>query len=119
MDLWWDKSRDKLTQSKLSIAEVPLDASRALAQLAVRSMRLQCTIQDGHAWLGDDASSVLVELRVLKELGTLAGRQPRVPTPARLDPIAPSRRPLRRSSDKNPAVQRPAVQRSSLLRKEE
>ena len=66
VDLWWDKSRDKLIQPKLSVAEVPLDASRALAQLAVRSMRLQCTIQDGHAWLGDDASSVLVELRALK-----------------------------------------------------
>jgi uncharacterized protein YaeQ len=48
------------------VREVPLDASRALARLAGRSMRLQVTIQDGHVHVTDGTSTVAVDLRILK-----------------------------------------------------
>jgi uncharacterized protein YaeQ len=66
--LWWDKARDKFErQERLTVSEVPLEASKALAGLAARSMRLQCTIQDGHIWFADGAISVPVDLRILKQ----------------------------------------------------
>jgi uncharacterized protein YaeQ len=71
VDLWWRGARDTLErQERLTVTEVPIEASRALAQLAGRSMRLQVTIQDGHVFIADGATSVPVELRVLKSLRT-------------------------------------------------
>ncbi|HTR57338.1 MAG TPA: YaeQ family protein, partial [Casimicrobiaceae bacterium] len=43
--------------------------SRALALLAERTMRLQVTIQEGHIFVADGATSVPVDLRVLKPFG--------------------------------------------------
>ena len=69
VDLWWQPAREKLErQHRLCVGEVPVEASRALAQMAARSMRLQVTIQDGHALVADGASSIPVEIRVLKAL---------------------------------------------------
>ena len=66
-DLWWAGARAKLErQERLTVRDVPLDASRALARLAGRSMRLQVTIQDGHVHVTDGTSTVAVDLRVLK-----------------------------------------------------
>ena len=67
VDLWWQGARDKLErQERLAVSEVPLQSSRALAQLAGRTMRLQVTIQEGHVFFSDGETSVPVELRVLK-----------------------------------------------------
>ena len=71
VDLWWQSVRDKAErQEQLSVTEVPIEASRALALLAGRSMRLQVTIQEGHVFVADAATSVPVDLRVLKALPT-------------------------------------------------
>ena len=44
VELWWEGARARLErQEGLTVTEVPLEASRALAQLAGRSMRLQVT----------------------------------------------------------------------------
>lgn len=60
--VWWKQNQDVLERCRnLSIVEVPLDASRALAALARRTMRLQCTVQDGVIWIGDDKTSVEIE----------------------------------------------------------
>jgi uncharacterized protein YaeQ len=65
--LWWDKARERLDAlERLTVSEVPLDASRALATLAARSMRLHCTIQEGNILLGDAVSSASIELVGLK-----------------------------------------------------
>ncbi len=65
--LWWEGARAALErQERLTVAEVPAEASRALAALADRSMRLHVTIQDGHVFVADAARSVPLELRVLK-----------------------------------------------------
>jgi len=67
VELWWQGAREKLErQDRLAVSEVPIDASRALSTLAGRSMRLQVTIQEGHVFVADGATSVPVDLRVLK-----------------------------------------------------
>lgn len=67
VDLWWAAVREKLErQERLAVSEVPIEASRALAQLAARTMRLQVTIQEQHVFVADAAISVPVDLRLLK-----------------------------------------------------
>jgi len=69
VDLWWQNAGEKLErQDHLAVTEVPIEASRALAQLANRSMRLQFTIEDGHVLVADAATSVALELRILKAM---------------------------------------------------
>ncbi len=69
VELWWQAASDKLErQDRLGVSEVPLEASRALGPLASRSMRLQVTIQEGHVFVTDGATSVAVDVRVLKSL---------------------------------------------------
>ncbi len=71
VELWWQGARDKLErQERLAVRELPLEASRALAALANRSMRLQVTIQEGHVLVANGAASVPVDLRVLKAAST-------------------------------------------------
>jgi uncharacterized protein YaeQ len=65
--LWWNKARDRLDAlPRLRVSEVPMDASRALATMAARSMRLHCTIQEGNILLGDATVSASIELVGLK-----------------------------------------------------
>lgn len=67
VDVWWNRVGDKLSAiDRLTVVEVPKAATDALARLADRNMRLQCTIQDGHVWLANGATSVAVELRQRK-----------------------------------------------------
>lgn len=70
VDLWWQGARDRLErQDRLGVIEVPVEASRALAALAARSMRLQVTIQEGHVVIADDTAAVSMDMRILKALG--------------------------------------------------
>lgn len=65
--LWWDKAGPSLArQPSLAVLEVPQEASRALAELADRSMKLQFTIQDGHVFVTDGERTVTVDLQVIK-----------------------------------------------------
>ena len=65
--LWWEKARARLdTLERLTVSEVPIEASRALAALAARSMRLHCTIQERNIMLGDAATSASIDLVTLK-----------------------------------------------------
>ena len=67
VDVWWlANQRDLWTQQRLSIFDVPLDASRELALMAARSMTLNVTIQEGQIFFSDAARVVNVELRPLK-----------------------------------------------------
>jgi len=61
-DIWWKQIASKLTRlSNLTVLQMPVDTTDALAALAERSMRLQCMIQDGEIWLNSDKGNVLVE----------------------------------------------------------
>ncbi|MCU0806256.1 MAG: YaeQ family protein [Burkholderiales bacterium] len=67
VELWWTAAARELERLRnLRVVEVPHAASQALARLAQRSMRLQCTVQDAHVWLGDDTQTVEVALTVRK-----------------------------------------------------
>jgi len=75
-DLWWTQNREKLERvENLTVMNLPLDASRALAKLAQRNMQLQCTIQEGQIWLGDGNDAVQIELVTLKDASTQYGRK--------------------------------------------
>ena len=64
--VWWKQLAGRLDRcTNLSVIELPQSATHPLAQLARRSMKLQCTIQDGHAWLTDGEVSVEIVPRVL------------------------------------------------------
>ena len=68
VDAWWDRSRPALARlTNLSVRVVPQPATDALAALVQRTMRLQCTVQDGQVWLGSQAASVPVELGTLQQ----------------------------------------------------
>jgi len=74
-DLWWEQNRDKLERAdNLTVLNLPLDGSRALAKLAQRNMQLQCTIQEGQVWMGDGKAAVQVELSVVKSAANPPGR---------------------------------------------
>jgi uncharacterized protein YaeQ len=66
-ELWWDQVRDKLDRAgNLTVINLPAAASQAMARLAQRNMRLQCTIQDGHVLLTDGQNTAQVEPVTLK-----------------------------------------------------
>ena len=61
--LWWDKIVSKLNRfNNLAVIELSSEATQALITLADRNMQLQCSIEDGQIWLGNDASQISVEL---------------------------------------------------------
>ena len=66
-DMWWTQSGSKLERAtNLTIINLPIDTSRALAQLAQRNMQLHCTIEDEQIWLADKNNTVQVELAKIK-----------------------------------------------------
>jgi len=74
-ELWWAQNRETLQRSdNLTVMNVPQEASRALAGLARRNMQLQCTLQEGHIWIGDGTSAVEIELETWKAASVPAGR---------------------------------------------
>lgn len=66
-ELWWTQQKGALAKlANLRVRQVGAEDSAALADLARRSMRLQCTVQDGHVWLGDGEQAVEFALTELK-----------------------------------------------------
>jgi uncharacterized protein YaeQ len=67
--LWWKSVAEKFTrQDNLEVTDLPQEATRAMAKLAQRTMRLQYTIQEGEVWVTDGAESVQVQPLVLKRV---------------------------------------------------
>jgi uncharacterized protein YaeQ len=65
--MWFAKDSAQFARQKnLTIINLPVESTQALAKLAQRTMNLQCTIQDGQVWLSDGDSSVQVERLTLK-----------------------------------------------------
>ncbi|MDO8414122.1 MAG: YaeQ family protein [Gallionellaceae bacterium] len=66
-EMWFAQNSSQFERLKnLTVINLPSASTRPLAELAQRTMQLQCTIQDGQVWLGDGNSSVQVERVVLK-----------------------------------------------------
>ncbi len=56
---WWQDVQSGLSRpDNLTVIELPLAATQAMAALAQRTMQLQCTVQDGTAWLTDGKNTV-------------------------------------------------------------
>jgi uncharacterized protein YaeQ len=59
--IWWAAIASKLTRARnIDVWQIAASESRALAELAQRSMQLQISIQDGTAFIGDGQRSVEV-----------------------------------------------------------
>jgi uncharacterized protein YaeQ len=68
VELWWERSREALARlPSLRVLAIDADVMRALGGLCARTLSLQCTIQDGQAYLSEAGRSLLVEPRVLRE----------------------------------------------------
>ncbi|MEP6888306.1 MAG: YaeQ family protein [Nitrospirales bacterium] len=66
-DQWWKENMTVLERlPNLTVMNLPLDGSRALATLTQRTMELHCTIQDGQILMGDGKNAVHIELTTLK-----------------------------------------------------
>ena len=65
--VWWSQVAGKLERARnLAVFNIPSATSQALAQLAQRTMQLQCTIQDGHVWFSSEEANVEIELASLR-----------------------------------------------------
>ncbi len=70
-DRWWEKTRPLLVRCQnLTVINIPQDGSRALAQLAQRSMDLHCSVQDGQILMGDGTNAVQIELATMHPTAT-------------------------------------------------
>lgn len=66
-DQWWEKNQATLARlNNLTVINLPLDGSRALAQLAQSNMQLECTVQEGQIWLADGRDTVHLMLTTVK-----------------------------------------------------
>jgi uncharacterized protein YaeQ len=66
-DMWWAQNESKLAGlDNLTVLNLSTDESAVLKNLAGKSMRLQCTIQDGIVWLADGTGNHEFTPRVLK-----------------------------------------------------
>lgn len=65
--VWWKQTEAKIARAaNVSVFHVASAISNALAAFAERTMRLQCTIQDGQIWLNNGSDTVLVEITPLR-----------------------------------------------------
>ena len=69
-ELWWRQNAAAMERlANLSVVDLPVETTRAMAARAARNMKFQCTIQDGHVWLADDETSITIEPVVRKAAG--------------------------------------------------
>jgi uncharacterized protein YaeQ len=56
---WWESSAAALARlENLRVLTLSDQDTAALQSLAARSMKLACTVQDGHVWLASDTASI-------------------------------------------------------------
>lgn len=60
-EMWFEQNSSAFARLRnLSVFNLPQEQTKALAELAQRTMELQCTIQDGQLWLSNGERSVEV-----------------------------------------------------------
>ena len=66
-DVWWARSSPALARlGNLAVWRIAPHVTDALAALAQRTMRLQCTVQDGQVWFGNRDTVVELTLERLR-----------------------------------------------------
>ena len=64
--IWWDENRDKLQRlNNLTVLNLPTENTLALAALASRTMRLQCTIQEGNVMITSEAGMIEIAPKIM------------------------------------------------------
>jgi len=64
---WWEKTASKLQRfNNLRVWSLPTEQTQALAELAGRSMSLQCNIQEGQIMISTEDRSVIIEPKLLQ-----------------------------------------------------
>ncbi len=67
-EIWWNENRNMLQrQDNLTVLKLPGEATRAMAGLVSRSMKLQYTIQEGHIMITSDTGMIEIEPQILKD----------------------------------------------------
>jgi uncharacterized protein YaeQ len=57
--IWWRGVAGRIARARnVAVWQIAAEQSQALAQLAQRTMQLQCNVQDGLVWIGDGEHSV-------------------------------------------------------------
>jgi uncharacterized protein YaeQ len=65
-DLWWGQNRAALERlENTSVIDVPHEITTAMKKMAAKSMRLDCTIQDGEIWLASNGETLHFRTRPL------------------------------------------------------
>lgn len=65
--VWWEGARDAIGRlANARIMRLPGASTKALAALAVRTMALSCTLQEGRLWMGDSEQTVELVPEVLQ-----------------------------------------------------
>lgn len=60
--MWWEENRNKIKQhGNVKIFEVSSDDSTALKDIAQRTMRLQCTIDEDSVWISDTENNIEIK----------------------------------------------------------
>src|SRR5690606_15259283 len=68
--LWWRQQQHALARlDRLTVVELPVQPTLALAALARRTMRVQANASEGLWWIGSEDGSVSVEPSLLKQAG--------------------------------------------------
>jgi uncharacterized protein YaeQ len=66
-DLWWEQNQAQLKKlDKLTVINLPQAQTEMLASQIVRTMQINCTLQDGELWLvvGDQSVQITPEVRM-------------------------------------------------------
>ena len=59
VDAWWSDNAEAFSKlANLGVTTLTAADTDALQSLAARSMRLTCTVQDGHVWLASERATV-------------------------------------------------------------
>lgn len=65
--IWWAGVVNKLSRAtNLSVCRLVVVGDTPLADFVQKSMRLQCTVQDGELWLSDDLRSAQITVEHLR-----------------------------------------------------
>ena len=66
VDTWFTQNRVQFERLKnLTVINLAIETTRAIAKMAQRKMQLNFTIQDGQVWLGNGDEIVMIELVTL------------------------------------------------------